>query len=89
MPNTLLHAWVKNVYSLFKAGGKTSDYLPTISILQTQFPIHPVHKYSRFPRFIPAFPQGVSTPKITSLPLLKSYFYPLSTPPINTKTKGK
>lgn len=89
MPNALFQTWVKNVYSLFKVGGKTSDYLPTISILKTQFPIHPVHKHPRFPRFIPAFPQGVSTPKITKSPLLNSYFYPLSTPPINTKTKGK
>lgn len=89
MPNTLPQAWVKNVYSLFNLGGKTSEYLPTISILQAQFPIYPVYKHARFPRFIPAFPQGISTPKITKTPLLNSYFYPLSTSPINTKTKGK
>lgn len=89
MPKSLYVAWVKNVYSLFILGGTKSVQLPTITSLGAHFPTQPVHKLRTLPRFIPAFPLPLSTLKFAELPLLNNYLYPLSTPPINTKTKGK
>ena len=89
MPNLFIFAWVKNVYSLLILGGITRGHLPTTSVIGGQFTTNPVHNTPTLPRFIPAFPQSLSTPKISYLSLLISRLYPLSTPPINTKTKGK
>ena len=38
--------------------------------------------------FAPAFPPGLSTVKIISLPLSEHYFYPVSTVPTINTTKG-
>lgn len=89
MRRSLFLTWVKNVYSLLILGGITRGHLPTTSVIGGQFTTNPVHNTPTLPRFIPAFPQGLSTPKINNLYLLISRLYPLSTPPINTKTKGK
>lgn len=89
MPKSLFSAWVKNVYSLFIVEGTNSAHLPTALSFAPYFPTQPVHKTPSFPRFIPVFPLRLSPLKIASLPLLNNHLYPLSTPPINTKTKGK
>lgn len=89
MPKSTFSAWVKNVYSLFTLEGTNSEQLPTTLSLSAYFPTQPVHKTPSFPRFIPVFPLQFSPLKIASSPLLNNHLYPLSTPPINTKTKGK
>jgi len=89
MPSLLISTWVKNVYSLLIVEGKTGAHLPTTSRLTGQFTHSPVHNTLILPRFIPLFPLQLSTKKITNSYLLHNHLYPLSTPPINTKTKGK
>jgi len=88
MPKSVFSAWVKNVYSLLIQEGTNGVHLPTTQTFSTYFSTKPVHKLLSLPRFIPAFPLQLSTQKITQIPLLNSYLYPLSTPPINMKTKG-
>jgi len=41
------------------------------------------------PVFTPNFTQRLSPAKIASSPLVEHYFYPVSTGPINSTTKGK
>lgn len=89
MPKSVISAWVKNVYSLLIRGGKDRGHSPTLSLLEQLLTTQPVHKHSSFPRFVLTFPLSLSTANSDDLSLLNSYLYPLSTPPINTKTKGK
>jgi hypothetical protein len=81
--------WIKNVYSLRKQTGTTSDQLPTPSLLETQFTHLPVHNPLVTPLFVQVFTPALSTSKFNEYHLLQSHLYPQSTPPINKKKKGK
>jgi hypothetical protein len=80
---------IKNVYSLRKQTGTTSDELHTGSQLVKQFSFPTVHNSLVTPLFIQAFITQLSTLKITQFHLLDRWLYPQSTPPINKKNKGK
>jgi len=87
MPNTLLFAWVKNVYSLGIQTGITSVHSYTESLSLTHLPHQAVDKLSKLSRIVPAFPPQLSTYFLDKLPPLYNHLYPLSTEPIITKTK--
>jgi hypothetical protein len=88
MPNPLLFAWVKNVYSLLRIKGINSELVYTQPVTKALQSHKAVHKSLTLPRFILTFTQPFSTQKLSSLPLLMSHLYPLSTPLITMKTKG-
>lgn len=78
---------IKNVYSLRKQTGKTSDQLRTPSLLVQQFTDAPVYNSALTPLFVQAFAPSLYTPKINQFNLLYSQLYPQSTAPINMKKK--
>lgn len=78
---------IKNVYSLRKQTGKTSDQLHTPSLLIQEFTDAPVHNSLFIPLFVQAFTPSLYTPKINQFNLLYSQLYPQSTAPINMKKK--
>lgn len=80
---------IKNVYSLRKETGKTSDELHTPHLLSQQFTSPTVHNSPLTPLFILAFTPLFYTPKTSQSNLLSGHLYPQSTPPINKKKKEK
>jgi hypothetical protein len=80
---------IKNVYSLRKQTGTTSEQLHTPNLLTHQFTFPTVHNLRVTPLFILAFTPLLYTPKISQLHPLNRQLYPQSTPPINKKKKEK
>lgn len=85
--NSVLTAWVKNVYSLCTQTGTTSDDLYTPSVQSQQLTHQTVDNSRVTPLFVQVFTSRLSTQKNHYFNLLYNHLYPLSTAPINMKKK--
>ena len=85
----MLKPWGKAVKNLRIDTCKTSAWLSTnvttrlIGSTDVRAQLSVLHKV------FPILPQYISPAKIAFSPLTEHYFYPVSTVPINTATKGK
>lgn len=88
MPKTENQRCGKMVDSLRKGPGKICRLISTrVSRYTTNQPTYRV-KTVAFHRLLHMISSRLSPPRIVDSPLAEHYFYPVSTPPIITSTKG-
>ena len=80
-----VYNWVKNVYSLCVERRVTGARSYTDVDASPTLPTKSSVQATSFTHSIPTFTPGVYTAFLTNFNQLITYFYTLSTPPINTK----
>lgn len=81
--------WGKSVKKLRTKTGISSARLSPNKTLQLAKYIATSVQLPVLHKVFPILPQYISPAKIAFSPLIEHYFYPVSTAPINTATKGK